>query len=299
MGSKPGLTREEVEQRVGFGPGFTSLIRPGRGGLVWLLLGITLLALLLTGGLPSRGRSVNVARALEAFPASPPAEGRPLASRGRPDRFVAVVVADLQQTWAGLFRQVGLEYRPAMHVVVRQEKTSDCGSVSRLTGPIYCRFDRTLYLELPFFRDLRQRFGRSGDFAQAYVVAHLFGHHVQNVLGIVDQVRRAGQESPPQAPELQLRLELQADCLAGAWAHSAYQPQLLDRRRVEEGLAAASAVAAVRILSESAGPMDREAWGSAGVDRSARWFRRGFDSGKASACNIFGTGMKDSVLAQP
>ena len=298
MGSEPRLTREEVEERIGVGPGFTSLIRPGRGAAVWILLGITLLALALTGALPGGGRRADVAHALEAFPPSPPAEGRPLSSGGGSARLVGVVGVDLERTWSTLFRRAGLEYRPARHAVVGGEKTSECGVVSRVTGPIYCRFDSTLYLELPFFRDLRQRFGAPGDFAQAYVIAHLFGHHVQNVLGILDQVRRAAQESPNQASELWLRVDLQADCLAGAWAHSVYPQQALDRRGVEHGLAHVRAVAGVRVLADVPGTVDREAWTLAGIGLRARWFRKGFDGGDASACNIFGAGMKNSVLAR-
>jgi uncharacterized protein len=288
------LTREQVEENVGTTGGFTIPTWRQRGGLVWILLLLLLVALVLSGGLPGRGgRGVNLRRVLEPFPAAPSAAGRLPASRGRVLRFVPVVAYDVQRTWRQLFRQARVRYQAASLVRFERSKLSDCGSVSRLTGPTYCRFDRKLYLELPFFRELSRGFGTAGDFAQAYVIAHLFGHHVQNLLGITDQVRRGQEASPNQSTELQRRLEFQADCLAGVWAHSAYPQRLLGTGALEKGFQAVRTVATVRVLKESA-----EGW-SLPVASKARWFRRGFRGGKAGACDTFAADVDEKDVFAP
>jgi predicted metalloprotease len=144
-----------------------------------------------------------------------------------------------------------------------------------------------VYLDLGFFRELRSRFGAPGDFAQAYVIAHEFGHHVQNLLGISDDVRTDQQKDPGGANELSIRLELQADCLAGVWAHSAYEQKLLESGDLEEGLAAAAAVGDDRIQKQAGAAVDPESWTHGSSEQRTTWFRKGFDGGDPGACDTF------------
>jgi uncharacterized protein len=144
-----------------------------------------------------------------------------------------------------------------------------------------------VYLDLEFFRKLRDRFGAPGDFAQAYVIAHEYGHHVQNLIGVSEDVRREQQANPDQANELSVRLELQADCLAGVWAHSAFEENLLEPGDIEEGLAAAGAVGDDRIQEQATGRIDRESWTHGSSEQRTTWFRKGFDSGSSGACDTF------------
>ena len=260
------------------------------GGLGGLGLVIVLLTLFLGGGLPGGGDGgggIDIGPSLQPFPGAPAAEGRPLESRGQVDDFVAFVVHDVQRTWTRLFQQAGRQYRPTKLVLFEQAVSSGCGNASSATGPFYCPVDSKVYLDLSFFRELRQRFGAPGDFAQAYVIAHEFGHHVQNVLGIADEVRREQQGNRDDANELSIRMELQADCLAGVWAHSAYKEQLLESGDLEEGLAAAAAVGDDRIQEQGAGRVDRESWTHGSSEQRTSWFRKGFDGGDVAACDSF------------
>lgn len=260
----------------------------GGGGIGLVLV---LLLLFLGGGLPGGGDGggggIDVGPSLQPFPGSPAAEGPPLQSRGQVDDFVAFVVHDVQRTWTALFQQAGREYQPTKLVLFEQATNSGCGPASSATGPFYCPLDLKVYLDLSFFRELSSRFGAPGDFAQAYVIAHEFGHHVQNVLGISEDVRRRQQENPGEANELSIRLELQADCLAGIWAHSAYKDRLLESGDLEEGLAAAAAVGDDRIQAGTTGRVDRESWTHGSSEQRSAWFRRGFDGGAVGACDTF------------
>ena len=144
-----------------------------------------------------------------------------------------------------------------------------------------------MYLDLGFFRELRDRFGAPGDFAQAYVIAHEFGHHVQNLLGILPDVSRQQQENPGEANELSVKLELQADCLAGVWAHSAYTENLLEEGDLEEGLTAASSVGDDRIQQQAGGRVNPESFTHGSAEQRRNWFLRGFQDGQAASCNTF------------
>jgi predicted metalloprotease len=201
--------------------------------------------------------------------------------------FVAFVVADVQASWTKAFQTAGETYAPTTLVLFEQATQSGCGFASSQTGPFYCPTDRKVYLDLGFFRQLRDRFGAPGDFAQAYVIAHEFGHHVQNVLGISDDVRREQEGNPDRANELSILLELQADCLSGAWAHSAEQRKLLEEGDLEEGLAAAAAVGDDRIQKEATGRIDRESWTHGSSEQRMTWFKRGFARGAIAACDTF------------
>ena len=205
--------------------------------------------------------------------------------------FVDAVMKDAQDMWQGT---LGGRYQQTRAVIFRDAIQSACGSAQSATGPFYCPADSLVYLDLGFFTELQQRFRAPGDFAQAYVLAHELGHHVQHLLGIESQVRRLQQARPDQQNELSVRLELQADCFAGVWGHHAAQPGRAAQGKVElesgdidEGLNAAAAIGDDRIqrMSGSRVAPDRFTHGSS--EQRVSWFRRGFDRGNVQACEIF------------
>ena len=261
----------------------------GGGGIGLIIL----LALYLLGGLGGGGGGGGFGPSLDPFPQTPPAApGGGVATGPDPDAelvdFVSFVVDDVQDSWARSFAEAGRQYEPTKLVLFTQGTNTGCGAASSATGPFYCPADRQVYLDLGFFRELRDRFGAPGDFAQAYVIAHEFGHHVQNVLEIAGDVRRAQQENPDQANELSIQLELQADCFAGVWAHSAYEEELLEQGDLEEGLGAAAAVGDDRIQQQSGGRVNPESWTHGSAEQRMTWFRRGFDQGDPNACDTYG-----------
>jgi len=205
-------------------------------------------------------------------------------------QFVSVVLADTESTWRSLFQQMGRQYEEPRLVLFSDSVSSACGLNSAAVGPFYCPADSKVYLDLSFFEALDQRFGAPGDFAQAYVVAHEVGHHVQNLLGISDQVHsRQQQLGREEANELSVRLELQADCLAGVWGHTANrQSRMLEPGDLEEGLAAAAAIGDDTIQRRSSGRVAPESWTHGSSEMRVEWFRRGFDTGDPNACNTFG-----------
>ena len=162
-----------------------------------------------------------------------------------------------------------------------------CGLGSAQTGPFYCPLDRRVYIDLSFFKVLEQQFGASGDFAQAYVIAHEFGHHVQTLLGISEQVNRASQRDPSIANELSVRQELQADCLAGVWGSSANARGVLTAGDLEEGINAAEQIGDDRIQQKTQGRIDPESWTHGSADQRQRWLRTGFEAGNMQACDTF------------
>jgi uncharacterized protein len=286
-----GVGRGQIEDRRGQSPvGMGGPVRLGGGlGGIGLLI---VLAVYLLGGLGGGGGG-GFGPSLEPFPQTPPAQGGgPLSDAPDPDAelvdFVSFVVDDVQDSWARSFAEAGRQYEPTKLVLFTEGTNTGCGAASSATGPFYCPLDMRVYLDLGFFRELRDRFGAPGDFAQAYVIAHEFGHHVQNVLGIADDVRRGQQENPDEANELSIRLELQADCFAGVWAHSAYQEELLEEGDLEEGLGAAAAVGDDRIQKEATGRVDPETWTHGSAEQRTMWFRRGFEAGDPNACDTFG-----------
>ncbi len=205
--------------------------------------------------------------------------------------FVDAVMKDAQDMWQGT---LGGRYQQTRAVIFRDAIQSTCGSAQSATGPFYCPADSLVYLDLGFFTELQQRFRAPGDFAQAYVLAHELGHHVQHLLGIESQVRRLQQARPDQQNELSVRLELQADCFAGIWGYHAAQPGRAAQGKVElesgdidEGLNAAAAIGDDRIqrMSGSRVAPDRFTHGSS--EQRVTWFRRGFDRGDFQACETF------------
>lgn len=202
--------------------------------------------------------------------------------------FVSFVLDDVQTTWTQIFPRLGGQYQDARLVVFRDAIESTCGFAESATGPFYCPGDQKVYLDLGFFDELRSRFGAPGDFAQAYVIAHEIGHHVQNLLGIEQEVRRAQRQRPGSANELSVRMELQADCLAGVWAHSTTRREILEEGDVEEGLGAAAAVGDDRIQKRSTGYVNPDAFTHGTAAQRVEWFRRGLETGDTNVCDTFG-----------
>jgi predicted metalloprotease len=193
---------------------------------------------------------------------------------------------DAQKTWAGKLQG----YRPARLVLFWDEVRSGCGDAAAEVGPFYCPADERVYIDLGFYRELASRFGAPGQFAQAYVIAHEVGHHLQNVLGIAGKVRAAQRRDPSRQNALSVLMELQADCLAGAWARTASDRGRLDPGDVEQGLAAAAAVGDDRIQRATTGRVRPESFTHGSAAQRSRWFRIGLDAGTVKACDTFGAG---------
>jgi predicted metalloprotease len=201
--------------------------------------------------------------------------------------FVKFVMNDVQDTWEKVFAQSGKTYRHAKLVLFRDSYPSGCGYAQSAMGPFYCPADEKVYIDLAFYKELKDRFGASGDFAQAYVIAHEFGHHVQNLLGISGKVEEASRAHSGEAKPLSVKLELQADCLAGVWAHSTDQRKLLQEGDIDEALNAASAVGDDRIQKETTGRVNPESWTHGSAAQRSHWFKTGFDSGSIQSCDTF------------
>jgi predicted metalloprotease len=216
----------------------------------------------------------------------------PIPPESDPDRdlvdFVSAVLDDVQGVWAETYSQAANEYPPARLVLFEEATQTGCGVGSAATGPFYCPPDETVYLDLGFFRELSARFDAPGDFAQAYVIAHEIAHHLQNVTGISDEVREGQRRDPDEANELSIRLELQADCLAGVWGYTARQRDILSAGDLEEALTAASAIGDDRLQREATGRIDRDTWTHGSSEQRVEWFRRGFDTGDPNQCDTFG-----------
>jgi predicted metalloprotease len=202
--------------------------------------------------------------------------------------FVSAVLADTEDTWSGIFRDEGKTYRDPHLVLFSNGVRSACGFAQTAMGPFYCPGDSKVYIDLAFFAELQRRFQAPGDFAQAYVIAHEVGHHVQHLLGITDQVDRLqGQLSETQANALSVRVELQADCFAGIWAFHANQRKIVETGDVEEALNAASAVGDDRLQQESQGTVVPDSFTHGSSAQRVRWFQRGFARGDLNDCDTF------------
>ena len=217
-------------------------------------------------------------------------------SQGQPDdplaEFVAVVLADTEDTWNELFRQSGEAYQEPTLVLFTDAVDSACGYAQAAVGPFYCPADQKIYIDLGFYRDLKERHQAPGDFAQAYVIAHEIGHHVQNLLGISGQVQqRRSQVSQAEANQLSVRLELQADCLAGLWAHHAQRSrQILAQGDIDEALNAASAIGDDRLQSQTRGYVSPDSFTHGSSKQQVAWFTRGIETGELAQCNTFAGG---------
>ena len=201
--------------------------------------------------------------------------------------FVVDVLNDAQNTWQQTLSQSGQEFHPAKLVLFRNSTQSGCGVGQAAMGPFYCPVDEKVYIDLAFYDELSTRFGAKGDFAQAYVLAHELGHHIQHLTGTDAQVRSRQESDPGSANELSVRLELQADCYAGVWGHSAQSRNKLDPGDVDEALGAASAVGDDRIQQQTTGHVNVDAFTHGSAAQRAEWFKRGMESGDPRSCNTF------------
>jgi predicted metalloprotease len=205
--------------------------------------------------------------------------------------FLSVVLADTEETWTEIYRARGESYPAPTLVLFTQATQSGCGLGQSAMGPFYCPEDRKVYLDLSFFQELETRFGAPGDFAQAYVVAHEVGHHVQTVTGNSERVSAARQRaSERESNALSVRQELQADCYAGVWGHYAARRGLLEPGDADEGLGAAAAIGDDRLQKQTQGRVVPESFTHGSSEERVRWLRRGLESGRVEACDTFGSG---------
>lgn len=199
-------------------------------------------------------------------------------------QFMSFLLDDIQGVWAQKLPQVGTPYTPARFVIFRNSTNSGCGPAQSAMGPFYCPLDERVYIDLSFYDELSRRYSAPGDFAQAYVLAHELGHHVQHVLGTDARVRQAQESNPGEANALSVRMELQADCYAGVWANSTSQRNMLDPGDVDEALGAASAVGDDRIQQRTQGRVNVDSFTHGSAAQRSEWFKRGFESGDPRSC---------------
>jgi predicted metalloprotease len=286
-----GRRSDNVEDIRGRSTGFGSRgVKVGGLGMV-----VVFIAALVLGVDPFA--LMSTVETVGAPPSAPTQASRPAPGQGTPSapakdeqaEFVSVVLADTEDTWGQIFAASGKRYQPPKLVMFSGAVQSACGMTSAAAGPFYCPADQKVYIDLDFFRELDRRFGAPGDFARAYVIAHEVGHHVQNLLGIAGKVHNLqARASEQQGKALSVRMELQADCLAGVWGHHANkQRQLLEPGDMEEGLRAASAIGDDNIQRQSAGYVRPESWTHGSSDMRVRWFKRGLESGQVEQCDTF------------
>ncbi|MEO5510112.1 MAG: neutral zinc metallopeptidase [Longimicrobiales bacterium] len=258
------------------GPG--GLAIGGGAGLI-----ITVIALLL---------GVNPGEILNQGPATD-GQAPPLAENDTMVQFVEHILGDTEDTWNAIFTKMGREYVEPKLNIFSGSVSSACGVAGEAVGPFYCARDQQVYIDLSFYEDLRTRFGAPGDVAQAYVIAHEVGHHVQNLMGLADQVANAQQgASGATANRLSVRMELQADCFAGIWANNAdRQRHLLEIGEVKEALGAAAAIGDDRLQQESQGRVSPESFTHGSSEQRVRWFNRGYETGDVKQCDTFGQGV--------
>ena len=275
---------ENVEDRRGFGPARIGGVGGlGIGGIVLVLAvsyftGMNPLTLI---DLMSGIQGTTTEPSVESVPTGP--------MKDEIGQFASVVLADTEDTWQQLLPKAGGHYENPRLVLFTGAVHSACGATSSAVGPFYCPQDRKLYLDVSFFKEMSQRLGAPGDFAQAYVIAHEVGHHVQNLLGIAEKVhqlqRRAGKA---EGNALSVRLELQADCLAGVWGyHANRERKLIEPGDFEEGLAAAAAIGDDRLQHMSRGYVQPESWTHGSSQQRKTWLRKGLDTGNPEACDTF------------
>ncbi len=272
----PGGSSDDVEDRRDSSGGGIGGIHMGLGGLV--IIGILSLVFhrnLFT--LLQSGASSSEAPVSQSDPARDQAE-KPLVD------FVTFVLNDTQKTWSGILSSQGVPYRHAKLVLFRNSIDSACGMAQSASGPFYCPEDEKIYIDLDFYSELKQRFGAPGEFAEAYVLAHEMGHHVQKLLGIEGKARQAEESQPQLANQYSQRLELQADCFAGIWGHSTEERNLLEAGDVESAIQAA---AADRLQKMETGHVAPEKFTHGTSAQRTQWFRTGFEGGNVSDCNTF------------
>jgi len=279
----PGGVSDNVEDQRGSSGGMG-----GGGGLRLGLGGFLLVAVLsivfktnffsLLGG----GESANVGqpRTTQSRPVNDPSEQREV-------QFVSFVLDDAQNTWKQVLPKYGAKYQDAKLVLFRDMVQSGCGTAESSTGPFYCPADQKVYIDLGFYDELKNRFGADGDFAQAYVLAHEIGHHVQNLLGVDGKVREMQRARPALANQLSTRLELQADCFAGVWGHSTEQRNILEAGDVDKAMNAAAAIGDDRLQKMAGRSVNPDSFTHGSSADRTKWFQKGFQTGDVAACDTF------------
>ena len=280
--------------RSGYGPCFTSPMRwssgnvspnieDRRGGGVGVKMGIggtlVLFALSLIFGRDFLSQSGD------ASPREKDPNYKESPEEHQQVQFVSFVLDDTQRVWRDKLAERHVPYHDAKLVLFTDAVRSGCGGAEAAMGPFYCPLDEKVYIDLGFYRELRQRFGAPGDFAQAYVIAHEIGHHIQHVLGLDASFRERQASNPRDRNAASIALELQADCFAGVWGHSTDQRGILETGDVEEGLGAAAAVGDDRIQKTATGRVNPETWTHGSSDQRVRWFKRGLTSGRIEDCD--------------
>jgi hypothetical protein len=274
---------KNVQDRRGQG----AKIAGGVGGLG--IIGI-LLALFMGGGSGDMGGMGDLLGQLGAQQSAPPPEDTgEFEGIDDDEAFVMAILGTTETLWTDVFASGGNTYDPATVVLFSNATESGCGGANSATGPHYCPLDETVYIDLTFYEELKRRFGASGgDFAEAYVLAHEIGHHVQHELGIMDDVRRLQQDRPADANEFSVRLELQADCLAGVWANSIFQREnVLEPGDIREGLSAAESVGDDRIQMTTQGRVNPESFTHGTSEQRVNWFNEGYRNGDPARCDTF------------
>jgi hypothetical protein len=306
-----------VEDRRGqrgggmFGGGGMPIPMGGRGGFsfttlliigaLMLLFGLNPLDLITGGGVDmsrvpqmprmDQGQSPGAGRNPFEIPGLPGGQGQaPGAGQDELGRFTRRVLADTEDVWERVFKSAGRQYKPPTLVMFSGSTRTACGAGMAQMGPFYCPLDQKVYVDLSFYEELRRRFRAPGDFAQAYVIAHEVGHHVQTILGVADKVQEMKQAYPREANQIQVRMELQADCLAGVWAN--LNDQLNKRLQpgdIEEGLNAAAQIGDDMIQKQTQGHVVPESFTHGSSAQRVRWFKTGFQSGNMQSCDTFRT----------
>jgi predicted metalloprotease len=270
----------------GLGSGGMGIPLPVGGGIGGII--VFIIFLVLSGalnGLGGSGSSGGTVPGGGAFQSLNPKDDQA--------QFVNAVTVDVQTFWEKRFQESGKTYPQTVTVLFSGSTQSGCGIASSQTGPFYCPGDQKVYLDTAFFDELQSRFGATGEFAQAYVIAHEFGHHVEDALGVMDQVASEQQSDPSKANDLSIRLELEADCLAGVWANSVWaQPdeanvESITDADIRDGLNAAAAVGDDRIQEQATGTIDKESWTHGSSDQRTHWFQTGFQQGTIQSCDTF------------
>jgi predicted metalloprotease len=271
---------ENVEDRRGVSRGGMA-IGGGLGGIVILVIALLL-------GADPRQLLEQLPSDQQAPATQPSRAANPQDDEGR--KFVGAVLADTEDVWKDIFRQMGKQYREPTLVLFTDQVQSACGVAGAAVGPFYCPEDQKVYIDLSFYRELKTRFRAPGDFAQAYVIAHEIGHHIQQLLGTMDQINSARQRmSEAEANQLSVRLELQADFFAGVWAHHAQKRGVLEEGDVEEALGAASAIGDDRLQRENQGYVVPDSFTHGTSEQRIRWFRKGLETGDVRQGDTFNT----------
>lgn len=286
---------KRAETRAAAGTGGLSIPGGAKGGIGGIIIALILALLggsqLLGGGSGGGGLGDILGKSLSGVQ---PTDSLSTAVPGAPDpdadqiEWISYVLDDIQDSWTAQFQQAGGTYERAKLILFEQGvNTGGCGFAPSEVGPFYCPADKSVYLDLTFVDDLKEKYNAPGDFALAYVIAHEVGHHVQNLTGVSAAMRKEQQENPKDANELSVRLELQADCLAGVWAHNTYENVVLERGDFEDGLAAAAAVGDDRLQAQAGVQITPDSWTHGSSEQRMSWLTTGYETGDPGKCDTF------------